>query len=76
MALSIGSYQAWRQFCDVVFGGRYLPFPRGSKAPSFTTKAGVPNGEDNHLGALVYDSTNSDGYICTVITGTYVKLNA
>jgi len=76
MALSTGSYQAWRQFCNVVFGGRYLPFPRGPNRPAFTTKASVPNGEDAPLGTLVWDSTNSDGYICTVITGTYVKMNA
>jgi len=28
------------------------------------------------VGTLCWDKTNSDGYICTVASGTWVKLNA
>lgn len=36
---------------------------------------GVPD-EAQPVGTLCWDKTNSNAYICTVATGTWVKINA
>lgn len=45
--------------------------------PDCIYKAGVPGAsEDAAVGTLCYDTTNGNAYICTVATGTWVKINA
>lgn len=41
-------------------------------------KAGIPSGAGDAapVGTICWDSTNSNAYICTVATGTWVKINA
>jgi hypothetical protein len=43
--------------------------------PKVVVKAGVPT-EVAPVGTLCWDTTNSNAYICTVATGTWVKINA
>lgn len=43
--------------------------------PTVVVAAGVPN-VAALVGTLCWDETNSDAYICTVASGTWVKINA
>jgi hypothetical protein len=54
-----------------VFGGRRDPFKMAKKWGT----TGAPTGA-HKLGGLVYNTVDGDYYICTVATGTYVKINA
>lgn len=63
---------AWGSIIKVSFIGNQ-GIRKGS--PNVLVSDGVPD-EANPVGTLVWDVTNSDGYICTVATGTYVKINA
>ena len=47
----------------------------GAGGPSIEVSAGVPSGA-RVKGSLVIDITNAELYICTVATGTYVKVGA
>jgi len=44
--------------------------------PKTITNAGDPASTASKVGMLCYDTTNDDAYICTVATGTWVKINA
>lgn len=43
--------------------------------PRLIVSTGAPSGAQP-VGTLCWDKTNSDAYICTVATGTWVKINA
>lgn len=43
--------------------------------PEVFVSTDVPDCAAN-VGTLCWDKTNSDAYICTVATGTWVKINA
>lgn len=45
----------------------------GAGGPSIEVSAGAPTGA-RVKGSLVIDITNAELYICTVATGTYVKV--
>ena len=54
---------------EKVFGGRRSPLRHIEKG------AGVPSHAAARLGQIYWDTTSSDAYICTVKTGTWVKIN-
>lgn len=64
--------QAWATIIDKAFTGN-----KGIKhgRPNIIINAGVPSSAAP-VGTLCWDVTNSDAYICTVATGTWVKINA
>ena len=43
--------------------------------PEIIVSTGVPDCAAK-VGTLCWDATNEDAYICTVATGTWVKINA
>jgi len=53
-----------------VFAGEREPFR------NIQIYAGVPTGVTAKVGSFIYDSTNDDYYITTVLDTTYVKINA
>lgn len=63
---------AWNEIVQKAFVGN-----KGVKIgnPNCVVSAGVPD-EAAKVGTLCWDSTNSDAYICTVASGTWVKINA
>ncbi len=44
--------------------------------PNIIVTSGAPASITAPIGTLAWDVTNSDGYICTVASTTWVKLNA
>jgi hypothetical protein len=44
--------------------------------PDCVVNAGAPTGTAAKVGTLCWDKTGGDAYICTVATGTWVKINA
>jgi hypothetical protein len=44
--------------------------------PGCVTCDGAPTGFEAAVGTLCWDEHNSNAYICTVKTGTWVKINA
>ena len=48
---------------------------RALDAPHIVLSAGAPDSAAP-VGTLAWDTTNSDAYICTVSSGTWVKINA
>ena len=63
---------AWKKVVDKAFSGN-----AGIKIgkPNVLISAGVPDSAAK-VGTLCWDSTNNDAYICTVASGTWVKINA
>lgn len=43
--------------------------------PKIIVTAGAPTGTPATVGTLAWDKTNSHAYICSVATGTYIKLH-
>ena len=64
---------AFAALCKVSFAGN-RGIQRGK--PNCMVAAGVPSSITAPVGTLCWDVTNSDGYICTVASTTWVKLNA
>jgi hypothetical protein len=70
--VAYGSAGVWQAIVNKAFkhnGG----IMRGH--PHIFVTDGVPDCAAK-VGTLVWDVTNSNAYICTVATGTYVKINA
>lgn len=44
--------------------------------PTVIVTDGTPAGTAAKVGVLAWDKTNSNAYICTVASGTWVKINA
>ena len=63
---------AWKKIVQKCFSGNTAIL---HGRPNVCACAGVPDFAAK-LGTLCWDSTNKEGYICTVISGTWVKLNA
>lgn len=63
---------AWNALVKTSFAGNG-GILRGK--PQVICTDGVPDAAAK-VGTLCWDVTNSDGYICTVATGTWVKINA
>jgi len=66
------SKSAWKKVVDKAFYGN-----AGIKIgrPDVRVSTAAPSGAAK-VGTLWWDSTNSDAYICTVSSGTWVKINA
>ncbi len=57
-------------FIAKVFGGWKDPLSH------ITIGSGAPTHATDRVGVLYWDYTGEDGYVCTVISGTWVKMNA
>ena len=62
----------WQAICKKAFVGNGAMM-HGS--PACTMSTGAPN-HAAPVGTLDWDVTNSNAYICTVASGTWVKINA
>jgi len=70
--VAISTANAWRNIVRKAFSGNQKI---RTGRPKVVVKAGVPT-EAAPVGALCWDTTNGNAYICTVATGTWVKINA
>ena len=70
--VNAGAIGVWQTIAQKAFSGNQR-IMRGK--PRCTASTGVPV-HAAKVGTLNWDVTNSDAYICTVATGTWVKLNA
>ena len=62
----------WKAIVDKAFTGNGKIL-HGN--PQVTMSAGVPS-HAAKVGTLNWDDTNSNAYVCTVASGTWVKINA
>lgn len=71
--INTGHQGAWQKMCKVTFAGNQ-GIMRGK--PNLVVTNGAPSTITAPVGTLAWDVTNSDGYVCTVASTTWVKMNA
>lgn len=73
MATTRVSTDAWTSIVNKAFAGNKRI--KTGKPRVITSLLGVPDCAAT-VGTLCWDEANSNAYICTVATGTWVKINA